>query len=138
MFYALSWFVVALLFGLWSLTAWTLHALAAWTVASAGTLSGAASGTGVIVLPDWLTPWVPPQVVQWVSEGLAQLGPLLDGLLQAAPTLAAGITVAAWVIWAIGSLLLLLMGAAAHLLIAVAKRRSARSGPGAGPTLVAG
>ena len=139
MFYALSWFVVVALLALWSLAAWALHAVAVWTVSNAGALSGAASGVGTIRLPDWLAPWVPPEIAQSVSQLLAGLGPVVDGLLQAAPALAGGLTVATWVVWGIGSVLLVLLGAGLHLLIALWRRRGdGGSGPNAGPSLAAG
>ena len=139
MFYALSWFVVVALLALWSLTAWALNAVAVWTVSNAGALSGAASGAGTIRLPDWLAPWVPPEIAQSVSQMLAGLGPAVDSLLQAAPALAGGVTVATWVVWGIGSALLLMLGAGVHLLIALWRRRgSGGSGPNASPSLAAG
>jgi hypothetical protein len=138
MFYALSWFVVASLIALWSLAAWALHAVAVWTVSNAGALTGAASGAGAMALPDWLGPWVPPEIAQWVSQLLAGLGPFFDGLLQAAPALAGGVTVATWVVWGIGSVLLVLLGAGLHLLIALWRRRGGGSGPHAGSSLAAG
>ena len=139
MFYALSWFFVASLITLWSLAAWALHAVAVWTVSNAGVLTAAASGVSTITLPDWLAPWVPPEVAQWVSQLLAGLGPVVDSLLQAAPALAGGVTVATWVIWGIGSVLLVLLGAGLHLVIALWRRRSGNgSGQGAGSSLAAG
>lgn len=139
MFYALTWFFIASLVALWSLAAWALHAVAVWTVSNAGVLTGAASGASTITLPDWLAPWVPPEVAQWVSQLLAGLGPVVDSLLQAAPALAGGVTVATWVIWGVGSVLLVLLGAGLHLLIALWRRRSSNgSGPGAGTSLAAG
>jgi hypothetical protein len=130
MFYLLSWLAVAALLALWSLTAWALLAVAVWSVSNAGALSGAASGVGSIALPDWLAPWVPAEVVQAVTQLMTGLGPLVDSLLQAAPALAGGLTVATWVIWGIGSVLLFLLGAGLHLLTALWRRRS---GSGAGP-----
>lgn len=131
MFYALL--------ALWSLAAWALHAVAVWTVSNAGALTGAASGVGSIALPDWLAPWVPAELVQAMTQMVAGLGPLVDGLLQAAPALAGGLTVVTWVVWAIGGVLLLLLGAALHLLIAMWRRRgSGGSGPGTGPSLATG
>ena len=66
MFYAISWFAVFVLLALWSLAAWALHAVAVWTVSNAGAWSGAASdaasGIGELRLPQWLAPWVPPEV----------------------------------------------------------------------------
>lgn len=139
MFYALSWFAVVSLLALWSLAAWALHAVAVWTVSSAGALTGAASGVGSMALPDWLAPWVPAELVQAMTQLAAGLGPLVDGLLQAAPMLAGGLTVVTWVVWAIGGVLLVLLGVALHLLIAMWRRRSSRSsGSGTGPSLAAG
>ena len=121
MFYAISWFVVTWLLALWSLAAWALHAVAVWSVSNAGALSGTASGVGSIALPDWLPAWVPTE------------------LLQAAPALAGGLTVVAWVVWAIGGVLLLLLGATLHLLIALWRRRGrGGSRPNAGPSLAVG
>ncbi len=139
MFYALSWFVVVALLALWSLAAWALNAVAVWTVSNAGALSGAVSGAGTIRLPEWLAPWVPPEIAQSVSQMLAGLGPVIDGLLQAAPALAGGVTVSTWVVWGIGSALLVMLGAGLHLLIALWRRRGGRgSGPNAGPSLAVG
>jgi hypothetical protein len=139
MFHALSWLVVASLIAVWSLAAWALHAVAVWTVSTAGALSGAASGASTMALPNWLAPWVPPEIVQWASPLLAGLGPVVDSLLQAAPALSGGVTVVTWVIWGIGSMLLVLLGAGLHLLIALWRRRGdGGSGPHAGSSLAAG
>ena len=123
MFYALSWFAVVSLVALWSLAAWALHAVAIWTVSNAGALSGAASGIEGPALPAWLAPWVPPELVQAVTQAVAWFGPMLDSLLQAVPALAGALTVVAWGLWGIGSLLLVLLGVGAHLLIALWRRR---------------
>jgi hypothetical protein len=139
MFYALGWFIVVALLALWSLAAWALHAVALWTVSNAGALSGAASGASTMALPDWLAPWVPPDIAQWASQLLAGIAPVVDSLLQAAPALAGGVTVATWVVWGLGSVLLVLLGAGLHLLIALWRRRGGNgSGPGAGSSLAAG
>jgi hypothetical protein len=140
MFYVLSWFFVTALLALWSLAAWALHAVAVWTVSNAGALSGAASGASTMALPDGLAPWVPPEVAQWASQAMGGLAPFIDSMLQAAPALAGGLTVATWVIWGIGSVLLVLLGAGLHVLIALLRRRGGGggSGPNAGPSLAAG
>lgn len=127
MFYLLSWIAVASLLALWSLAAWALHAVAVWSVSNAGALSGAASGVSSIVVPDWLALWVPTGTVHAVNALEARLGPLVEGLLQAAPALAGGLTVATWAIWGIGSVLLVLSGAGLHLLIALWRRRAGSS-----------
>lgn len=139
MFHVLSWFLVVALLAMWSLTAWALHAVAVWTVSNAGALSGVASGAGTMALPDWLAPWVPPEVAQWVSQAMGGLSPFIDSMLQAAPALAGGLTVATWVIWGIGSGLLVLLGAGLHLAIALLRRLGGGgSGPDASSSLAAG
>lgn len=125
MLYALVWFSVLTLLGLWSLTAWVLHAAVIWTLSNASALSGAAPVVGHLALGDWLGPWVPPAVAQWVSHGLASLGPVAETLLQAAPALAGGVTVTTGVLWGIGSVLIVALGVALHVLIA----RRRRAGP---------
>ena len=138
MFYALSWFFVLGLLALWSLGAWAFHALAVWAVSNAGSLSGAASGVGGIRLPDWLAPWVPPEMVQAVTSLLSGLASVVEGLLKAVPALAGGLSVATWVIWGLGSVLLILVGAGLHLLIAMGRRRSGgNTGPQPRPPVAA-
>jgi len=122
MFHALSWLVVVTLLLFWSLTAWAVHAVALWTASNAGARSGSASGGGDMRLPDWLTSWVPPKVTDAVSELSAALGPVVDKLLQAAPALADGVAVVTGVVWAIGCALLLVLGAALHLLVTLWRR----------------
>ena len=63
---------------------------------------------------------------------------VVESLLQAAPALAGGVTVATWAIWGIGSALLVLLGAGLHLFIALWRRRGGGSGPNAGRALAAG
>lgn len=129
MIYALSWFLIFSLLALWSLAAWSVNSIAVWTVSNAGSLTGAASGVEGLRLPEWLAVWVPPQIAQAMTSVLADLAPAFEGLLQAVPTLAGGLTMATWVIWAIGSALLVLLGAGLHLLIAMWRRSGGGSGP---------
>ncbi|MDP1742877.1 hypothetical protein [Polaromonas sp.] len=139
MFYALCWFVVAALLALWSLAALAFHTVAAWAVLNAGALTGVASGASTINLPDWLAPWMPPEVGQWASQVVAVVAPMVDSMLQAAPALAGGVTVVTWVVWGIGSALLLMVGAGIHLLVALWRRRgTGGSGSNARPLLAAG
>jgi hypothetical protein len=129
MFYTLSWFVVLSLLALWSLGAWAFHAVAVWGVSNAGTFTGATSGAEGLRLPEWLAPWVPPEIVQVMTSLVSALAPAVEGLLQAAPSLETGLTVVTWVIWALGSALLVLLGAGAHLLISIWRRHGGGSGP---------
>jgi hypothetical protein len=129
MLYALAWFVVLLLVGLWSLTTWALHAVAVWVVTQAGALTGGVTGWEGPVLPDWLAVWMPAEWLQGLGAMLASMAPLVESLLQSMPSLAGLLTVAAWVIWALGSALLVLVGAGVHLALALWRRRHA------GPTV---
>ncbi len=138
MFYALSWFAVFSLLALWSLAAWALHVVAVWTVSNAGALAGATPGLGGIALPDWLAPWVPAELVQAMAQLVAGFGPVIDTMMQALPALSGGLTVLAWVVWAIGAALLLLLGAVLHGLIALWRRRGGGSGPAAGASMATG
>ncbi len=137
MFYAISWFVVLGLLALWSLGAWAFHAAAAWAVSNAGALTGAASGVEGLRLPVWLAPWVPPEIMHALTSLLSGLTPAVEGLLQAAPSLAGGLSVATWVVWGLGSVLLVLLGAGLHLLVAMWRRRGGGSGPQPRPPVAA-
>lgn len=114
MFYALSWFVVFSLLALWSLAAWAFHAVAVWawsnSTALAGAATGAVSTTEGLWIPAWLAPWLPQEAVQAMSAMLLGLAPAVQGLLQATPSLVGGLGVATWVIWGLGSMLLVLLG----------------------------
>lgn len=137
MLYAIVWFVVVALLSLWSLATWALHTVAVWTVSNAGAL-GAGAGFGGLRLPEWLAPWLPPEAVHVFSALLASVAPAVQTLLQATPALASGLSLAVWVVWAIGAVLLVVLGAAAHALIATWRRRGAGSGTPRGLTPTAG
>ena len=129
MFYALSWFLVFGLFLLWSLAAWAVNAVAVWTVSNASAITGVASGVEGIRLPQWLAPWIPPEIAQMVTSLLSGFAPLVESLLQTAPALSGGLTMATWVIWGLGSAMLVLLGAGLHLLIAMWRRSGGSSAP---------
>lgn len=128
MFYLLSWFFVFGLLALWSLTAWAVHAVAVWSVSNASALTGVASGVEVLRLPEWLAPWLPPEIAQAMTSLLAGFAPVVESLIQIAPVLTNGLTIVTWVVWGIGSLLLVLLGAGLHLLIAIWRRRGGGGG----------
>ncbi len=137
MFYALTWFVVLSLLTLWSLAVWAAHGVAVWTVSYAGTLTGAAAGVESLRLPEWLAPWVPPEIEPAMTSLLWGLVPAVDGLIQAAPALAGGLTVAVWVIWGLGGALLVLLGAGLHVLIAMWRSGGRGAGPHPRPQMAA-
>ncbi len=124
MFYALSWLVVFSLLALWSLAVWALHSIAAWTVANAGALAGKSGPIEALRVPDWLAPWIPAELASAVTSMLSAFKPAIEAMLQWAPSLAGGLSIAAWVIWALGGGLLILLGLALSALIAVLRRRT--------------
>ena len=60
---------------------------------------------------------------------LSSFAPVVESLLQTAPALTGGLSMVIWVIWGLGSTLLVLLGAGLHLLIAMWHRRGGASGP---------
>jgi hypothetical protein len=128
-FYLLNWFLVFGLFVLWSLTAWAVHAVAVWLVSNASALTGAVSGVEGLSLPEWLAPWVSLEIAQTMTSLLSDFAPVVESLLQTAPALGGGLTMATWVVWGLGSVLLLLLGAGLHLLIGIWRRRRGGSSP---------
>ncbi|MBB6564062.1 hypothetical protein HNP48_006788 [Acidovorax soli] len=129
MLYAISWFLVLALLALWSLACWSAHALTLWAVSGAGALAG--SGPAVVdkvVLPDWLSIWLPPALVQEFGSVLASVGPVIQSALEAVPALSGAISLLAWAVWGVGALVLLALGVGMHLLIALLKRSKASPG----------
>lgn len=134
MLYGFSWFVVFGLLALWSLAAWTLHAITAWTVSNAGVLAGGAGATEGLRMPDWLAPWVPPEFALALHSMVSAFTPAIEAVLGWAPALAGGLSVAVWVVWASGSVLLIVLGFVVTGLIAVLRRRaSTLAAPARGP-----
>lgn len=129
MFYAISWFVVVALAGLWSLAVWALHGVAVWAIANAGSWSGAAADLGVPTLPAELLAWLPPELAARLTHMLAGLGPLVERLLQAVPALADGLAVVTWLVWGLGTAALLALGLGLHLLIALWRRQAGPVAP---------
>ncbi|MEO3714454.1 hypothetical protein [Roseateles flavus] len=129
MAYALSWFLVACLLAAWSLALWALHGLAVWVLAQLGgpkgpeaPEAGGAGGPALPALPDWLEPWMPAQWVEALQSGLALLAPAAQQLLEALPLMTGGVTAVAWLVWGAGSVLLVVLGAVLHGLIALCRR----------------
>ena len=69
-----------------------------------------------------------PQIAQAIPSLRSGLAPAVESLLQTAPALAGGLTVATWVIWGLGELLGLL-GVGLHLVVAMWRRRGGGAGP---------
>ena len=124
MFYALSWSVTFILLALWSLAAWAFHSIAVWTVANSGVLAGGSGAIEGLRAPDWLAPWIPPELALASSSVLTALSPAIETALNQAPALAGGLSVAVWAVWGIGGALIVILGLVCSRLITVLRRRS--------------
>lgn len=123
MLFALNWSLVGLLLAFWSLAAWVMHGLAVWLVSQAGAVPDVAA-MQALQLPAWLAVWIPPEVMSVFTALAGSLGPMLQSLLQAMPSLAGLLTVIAWGVWGLGTLLLLALGGAGHAAIWMWRRHS--------------
>jgi hypothetical protein len=134
MFYALNWFMVVSLLALWSFVAWGFHAVAAWMVSNAGALKANSGEVLSLGVPDWLAPWMPPELASALPAMVSALTPAVDSLLGFAPAMGGVLSVAVWVVWAIGSILLIVLGVVLSAVIALMlRRRSAKSPPSTAP-----
>jgi hypothetical protein len=141
MAYALSWFFVLGLLGLWSLASWALHSVAVWSTSNAPALAGQTGAVEAWTLPSWLAQWIPAEALATFKSALAAVMPAAESMLAQMPALTGGLSTAIWVLWAAGGVLLLGLGGVLHALIAMLRRRG--SGPtggsgGSGGSVVAG
>lgn len=127
MFYALNWFVVVSLFMLWSLAAWAFHSIAAWTISNAGTLAGGPGAIESLQVPVWLAPWIPAEYASSLNLVISSLTPAIQTVLEWVPAMAGGLSIAVWTVWAIGAVLVIVLGFLLTGLIAVLSRRMSAS-----------
>ena len=123
MFYTLTWLLIAVLLTLWSGAAWALHALLGWSGLQAGGLAGLPDHAAALGAPAWLTLWLPAELQPYWTAALAALGPFFDYLLAIAPGLVAWAGPVVWGLWALGGVVLLVLGVVATLMIRTFKRR---------------
>lgn len=120
-YYLVTWLLVGLLTALWSLSTWAFHSLASWTVTALGAQAEGLPSLGArlsdLPLPAWLAPWVPEGLLQALAEVVDLLAPMLQYLLGLMPTLGDWLSPLIWLIWGLGTFLLLLLGAGLSLLI---------------------
>lgn len=124
MFYALSWSVVLILLALWSLAAWAFHAIATWTVSHSGSLVGGAGAIEGLRAPDWLAPWIPPELALAFSSTLSAFVPAIEAAVNQVPALASVLSAAIWLVWGLGAALIVVLGLVCSAFIAVLRRRA--------------
>lgn len=121
------WFFTLALLGLWTLTAWALsHLLGAAAAAWVGQL-----GPWLAKMPfgGWLEGWF-PQWLQVAQTALVALQQLLGWLGGALP-------VVVWLVWGVGTLLLVMAGVALSLVVALVRRSMPPKQPPAAPPMAA-
>jgi hypothetical protein len=132
--HVLSWSLVFVLFALWSLAAWALDSVASWIVSNAGFVAGGSGAIEGLRLPDWLAPWIPPELALAFTSMLSSFIPAIEAALQQAPALAGGLSVAIWVVWGLGGALIVILGLVCSGLIKTLRRRaSVIAAPSVGP-----
>lgn len=124
MVFLVGWVLVLLLLALWSGLVMAGHALLVAMLTHAGGI-----GSGDWSLPASLTAWLPGPVADWLVSTLETLTPQLQSLAGMLPSLSGGVTVLAWVVWALGALLLLGIGLAIHLAIALWRKSRQSTAP---------
>jgi hypothetical protein len=133
-FYALSWSVTSILLALWSLTAWAFHSIAAWTVSNAGVLAEGPGAIEALRAPGWLAPWLPAELDLPFTSALSAFSPAIEAALSQAPALADALSAAVWVVWGVGSALIVILGLVCGRALTVLRRRaSAFAMPSMGP-----
>ena len=123
MLYIANWSIVLLLFALWSLAAWAFHGLVVWAVTVAPTLTGPAADLSSVPVPAWLLQFLPIEAVQGLIVALTHTWALLAGFLQAAPSVATGVSVVTWTVWGLGSAVLVAVGVGVHICVSLWGRR---------------
>ena len=138
MLYVANWTLVSLLLGLWSLAAWAFHGVVVWALTKAPSLTSPAGDLSSIPVPAWLLQFLPVEAIQSLIVGLTETWTWVSVVLQAAPSVAAGVTALTWAVWGLGAAVLVALGAGVHIAAALWARRSrgeARFGAKAGPAL---
>lgn len=117
MIFLALWAVVLALLACWSAFVWAANALLTALLSHAGQM-----GAGDWQLPASLAAWLPGAVADWLAGSLENLAPQLQSLLGWVPALAGGVTLLGWVLWALGTGLLLVLGALSHVGLAAWQR----------------
>ncbi|RZL36753.1 MAG: hypothetical protein EOP35_10295 [Rubrivivax sp.] len=120
----LGWVLVLLLLALWSSLVWSGQVLLAAMLAKAGTF-----GAGDWSLPEALATKLPVWAAEWLAATLENWTPQLQSLVSSLPWLSSGVTLLAWVVWAVGAAVLLVIGIAIHVAIALVRKSRASTLP---------
>jgi len=74
--------------------------------------------------PDWLAPWIPPELALALTSMLSASSPAIEAALNQAPALAGGLSVVVWAIWGVVSALIVILGLVCSRLITALRGRA--------------
>ncbi len=117
MLYTVFWIVVSMLLAIWSTGVWVLHSLLVWSMAGAGALAGQAQRLDDVTVPGWLALWLSPEWMLALKAAASTLLPWLESALSLLPSAASWLSPLAWLVWAIGLLVLAVCAALGQALI---------------------
>ena len=126
MLHLISWFLVVALVATWTGCVWVLHALASWSIAGADTLIAESQKIDTFTLPEWIAPWVPPDLMLALKTSLAPVLPWLKAALSALPSPLGWLSPLTWIVWGLGSLILVVVAVLTHTLISVTRTAASR------------
>jgi len=120
MVFLVGWVLVLLLLALWSGLVWSGTALLAALLSQAGAL-----GAGDWSLPPVLSDTLPRWAAEWLAATMENFTPQLQWLAGALPGLAGWVNALGWLVWGVGALLLLVLGVAIHVAVALVRKSRA-------------
>ncbi len=117
MLYSFLWTVLLILLAIWSTGVWVLHSLLVWSIAGATRLAGETQRSDSVAVPGWMTVGLPPEWTLAFKAAVSSLLPWLESALAMLPSAASWLSPLAWVVWAVGLLVLAAGAAIGHALI---------------------
>lgn len=125
MLYIVSWFFVLTLLAIWSACIWIAHSLASWSLTGIGSVVGQTQHIDRLPIPDWITVWIPSELVLAVKATAAGVLPWVESALEALPSVGSWLSPLAWTVWGVGLVILAVGAALLHALISVSRRAAA-------------
>ena len=112
------WITFAALAALWTGLVTVALQLMHWVLAAIGAVQLPPGSSGVATAPElaWLAPWLGPQAMQSLQEGVLASVQGFNAILPAAAGLGSWIAVLVWIVWGLGMAGLLILALVLHKL----------------------
>jgi hypothetical protein len=124
--YLAAWLVVCVALVFWSAGVWVLHVFANWSLVNVGTLLNPAQMAGQLAIPAWISVWIPAELVSNIQTTAAAVVPWLQSMLSGVPLTSDWLGIAAWIVWALGAVALVLLGIGLHAALWFAAKAARR------------